>query len=100
MNGSNRLLFVVAVKLRRSLKKGEVSNAFQTTELVGSKIHTTLPHELDLLPSEIEKGLCFLLWYIAINGLKQCENNCNKKFDRILKDIGFRRTQVHSRIYF
>ena len=90
----------VAADWRRSPKKGDVTNAFHTTKLVGSKTHMAIPDGFELLHPEIDKEKFCFLWYNTINGLKQYGHDFNQKLDRFLKDVGFRRNQEDPCLYF
>jgi len=61
---------------------------------VGSKIHMAIPDGFEFLHPEIDKEKFYLLGRDSINGVKQSGHDFNKQFDRILKYIGFRGSQV------
>ena len=56
--------------------------------------------DLNFCILKLIKEKCCLLQYNAINGLNQSEYVFNLKFDRILKKIGFRRSQEDPCLYF
>jgi hypothetical protein len=77
--------------MEKKAKKVDITNAIQTTELKDSTIYMSIPEEFKFLHPEIDNHN-FLLWYNAINGLKQSGHDFNKKFDDIIKKIGFKRS--------
>ena len=85
MNGTNPLLPCVAAHWGRYPKKGDVTNSFQTTELMHSMVYMEIPEGFQLLVPEVDRDKCCLLWYNGINGLKQFGHDFNKNFDGILK---------------
>jgi hypothetical protein len=66
--------------MEKKSHKGDFSNAFQTTELIESKIYISIPEGLEFLNGAIDRQNCCFLWYNAINGLKQSGHKFKRNF--------------------
>ena len=100
LSASNRLIYVIAAKWNRKVKKGDVENAFQKTMNTQHTIYAELCEGMDLIYPELEKKHYVMKLNHAINGTKQSGREFNVKLDRILlSELGMRRIRGDACLY-
>lgn len=91
LSASNRLIYVIASRWNRKVKKGDVVNAFQRTANTQHTIYAELCEGMEMVRPECNKKDYVMKLNNAINGTKQSGKEFNDKLDRILT------TQIHMR---
>ena len=84
LSATNRLIYVIASKWNRKVRKGDVENAFQRTQNTQHTIFTELCEGMELIYPDIEPSKHMMRLNNAINGTKQSGREFNKKLDEIL----------------
>ena len=85
ISSSNRLIYVLAARWKRPVKKGDVENAFQRTVNTQKTIYAELCEGIELVCPEFNRREHVLRLNHAINGTKQSGREFNDKLDNILR---------------
>ena len=100
LSASNRLIYVIAARWTRKVKKGDVENAFQRTKNTQEPIYAELCQGLELIYPDLDKKNYVMKLNHAINGTKQSGREFNTKMDKELGDkIGMRRIAGDACLY-
>ena len=86
ISASNRLIYVIAHRWNRAVKKGDVQNAFQKTANTQKVIYARLCEGIDLIYPELNSKGYVMKLNNAINGTKQSGKEFNDKLDGVMKN--------------
>ena len=100
LSATNRLIYVIAAKWNRKVRKGDVENAFQRTRNTQKTIYAEICDGMEFIYPEYNRKDYVMKLNNAINGTKQSGREFNTKLDKVLVNkMGMRRIPGDACLY-